>query len=285
MKKITYSIATTLTISSFLLAQSFMPAFAQNLGGQNIIKATQHLQNQASLAASRQTNELQNIIKHADTLITSRLASLNEIISRIQNDKRLSDSEKNSLNSEIQTAINGLTALKTKIDGDTSITTARNDEKQIITNFYVYAIFMPKIRLLITLNNLQAITANVQTLVPQLQNIITTFKSQGKDVTQVQNLLNDIATQIQTINTTLSSDVTTIEAVSTATTGASSTFGKVQQDIAQIVRTGFAKIRSDFGQMRPLFKQLISGQQSGAPQSASVTTITLSPTTATTKSQ
>src|SRR5258708_32871268 len=145
MKKIIYSITTALTLIGLILTQNLVPAFAQNLGGSGVISEVNHLQGQASPSANKQGTELQNIIAHADKLISNRLTSLNALLTRLQNDKRLSSSEKSALTAQIQTDINGLTTLKAKIDADTDATTARTDAKQIITNYYVYAIFEPKV--------------------------------------------------------------------------------------------------------------------------------------------
>jgi len=270
MKKL----STTIVITGVILLQSALPAFAaQTAGGQKLINIANRVDNSASRAAGKSANELQNIINRSNTLITNRLTSLSKISTRVQNDKRLSASEKTSLTSDIQTDTNGLTALKTKIDADTDATTARTDEKQIITNFYVYAVFEPKVRYLIILNNLQTTTSNIQALVPQLQNLITTFKSQGKDVTQLQSLLDDISSQLQTVNTTISADMITVQNISTTSKPTTNQFSKVKQDISQIVRAGLGKIKTDFDQMRPLFKQLISQKQaSPTPSSAAVST-------------
>ncbi len=270
MKKTIYSLTILITFTG--LMRQAVPAFAQNLGGQRVINQVNHAQNQASRTAARQSTQLQNIINHSDLLIANRISTLNALLNKVQTDAKLSASEKSSLSSQIQLEISGITALKSKIDTDTDVATARIDERLIITDYYVYAIFDPKIRLLIILNNLQTVTSNVQALVPQLQNLINTFKAQGKDVTQLQNLLNDVSTQLQTISATLTSDVTTIENVSVTTQGASTIFAKTRQDIAQIVRADFARIRSDFAQMIPLFTQIIRISQQGASQSANQTT-------------
>ena len=264
----------TIAISATILVQSALPAFAaESLGGQKLVNQVTHEQNQASRAAQRQSTELQNIISRSNTLISNRLASLNALSTRLQNDTHLSASEKSTLSSDIQTDISGLTALKTKIDADTDATTARSDEKTIITNYYVYAAFEPKVRYLIILNNLQTTTTNLQALVPQLQNLINTLKSQGKDVTQLQSLLTDASSQLQTINTTITSGITTVENIPTTSQPASGTFSSIKTNITQVVKTAFAKIRSDLSQMRPLFKQLISqGSTTPAPSQAATTT-------------
>jgi len=264
MKKITYSIPTAIAITGILFLQNVIPAFAvEGSGEPRIANTITHMQNLASKSADRQATDLQTIIKHADTLITNRLNALNKLSTRIQNDTRLSTNEKASLSSDMQTEISGLTTLKAKIDADTDATTARADAKQIITNYYVFAVFEPKVRLLITINNLQTLATKMQSYVPQLQNLIDTYKTQGKDVTQMQTFLNDISSQLQTINTSLSTDATTVQNVSvTSNTTAKATFTQVRQDLAQIVRGDFAKIRSDFAQMRPLFKHVSNPNQS-----------------------
>jgi len=268
MKKIICFVTTLFTLSGLTISVSVLPAFAvDTAGGQKLLNATNkiethvqnqemHTVNQASRSANKSASELQNIISRADTLIVNRLDSLNTLLNRIQNDTRLTADEKSSLKTEIQQNVSGLTALKAKIDADTDVATARTDAKSIITSYYVYAVFEPKVQLLVTLNNLQTTTGYIQALVPQLQNLINTLKAQGKDTSQLQPLLDDISSQLQTINTTLANDITTVQNISTTTKRNPSDFSKVRQDISQIVRSDLAKIRSDFEKMRPLFKQL-----------------------------
>jgi len=271
MKKTT--LITTVTFAGIMLIQGALPAFAINtVGGQALINQLNRETNQASRAANRQQNQLQNIINRSNTLIQNRLTSLNTLSSRVQNDPRLSANEKSTLSSDIQTYIGGLTALKTKIDADTDATTARSDEKTIFTSYYIFVAFEPNIRYLIILNNLQTTTANLQALVPQLQNLINTFKSNGDDVTQLQSLLSDVSSQLQTINTTITNDTATVENISTTSQPASGTFSNIRNDITQVVRSGFSKIRSDFEQMSPLFKQIISQKQVTPTSSQAVTT-------------
>lgn len=271
MKKI--SVITTISIVGMMFIQGAFPAFAvYTVGTPKLVNQVHREQNQASRAAQRQSNQLQNIINRSNTMITNRLTSLTTLSTRIQNDTRLSPNEKSTLSSDIQTAISGLTALKTKINADTDATTAKSDEKTIITGYYVYAAFEPKIRYLIILNNLQTVTLNLQALVPQLQNLINTSQSKGANVTQLQSLLNDVSSQLQTVNATITTDIITVEHIPTTSKSAAGTFSNIRTNITQVVRTGFAKIRSDIEQMRPLFKQMIL--QNGVtptPQAVSVT--------------
>ena len=293
MKKLAYFITALLACGGISLAQAVVPAFAVNtLGGEKLIntvnKEQTHLQNQqirlekqASNSANKSANQLQNIKTRADSLIVTRLDSLNTLLNRVQSDTKLTSSEKSSLTTEIQNDVSALTALKAKIDADTNVTTARTDAKTIITNYYIYAVFEPKVRLLVTLNNLQNTSGYIQALVPQLQNLINNLKAQGKDTSQIQPLLDDISSQLQTINTTIATDIATVQNISTTSKRNPTDFTKVRQDIAQIVRSGFAKIRSDFAKMRPLFNQLVGPVSitPGTPTGAEPTTaVTQTPT-------
>lgn len=234
----------------------------------NISEINQLLKD-ASTSAARKQTQLQNIIKRADDMITARITTLNSLNTRITNDTKLTSSEKTSLTSDVQNGIAGLTSLKATIDADTDITKAIADTKLIVTNYYIYAKLEPKLRLLVTLNNLQTINSNIQTLIPQIQNIISTLSTAGKDVSGLNTLLTDISTQVSAINTTLSTDISLVQGVSAATADPQTVFSQVRQDIAQIVRTDFVKIRTDFAQMRTLFRMLISGGATPAASPAS----------------
>lgn len=255
MKKI-YFLPVLLFIIILLSTTTLTQSYAARTIGQGLTNSINNMQNQASRSSTRQQNQLTNIINRGNTMITTRITSLNTLSTRIQNDSRLTSSEKTSLSNSIQTDIAGLTTLKTTIDAATDPTTARTDVKQIVTNYYIYVNFLPKTRLLIVLNNLQTVTANIQALVPQVQTLITTDQSQGKNVTQLQALLSDITTQLQTINTTLTNDINTVNNIQTSTQHPAAALTQVHSDITHIVRTDLAKIKSDFSQMRPLYRQI-----------------------------
>ncbi len=236
---------------AFIATFYVSPAYAENFGEKSIMKEEQHIENISTKTAQFEQNQLQNIIKSSDILIAYRLKSLNTQISRIQNDNKLTSDEKTNLTSEIQTSIKGLTTLKTKIDADTDATTARSDAKQIITNY----LFGIKIHLLIAISDLQATSANLQTLIPQIQNIINTMKSEGKNTSQMQTLLTDASSQLGIMNTTLTTDKTTINNISINTSNLyNSALFQVRQDISKPVQN-LTKIKTDFSQIRKLIKE------------------------------
>lgn len=205
----------------------------------------------ASLAATKQEAQLTNTKTRANKLIENRIASLNRLLARIQNDKKLSDNEKSSLSADVQNAIAGLQALKAKIEADTNTTDVKADAKKII-DYKVYSFLEPKIRLLLTIDNLETLSQNVADISSRLQTLIDDLKSQGKDTTVLQTLLTDINTRLSDINSRLSSDKQKVLAVSVSSAN-QQTFVEVRQDLAK-VRADFARIRNDIAQMRNTFR-------------------------------
>lgn len=286
MKNI-YRTFATLALTGTLVSQSVLPAMAQVPTGTTEVKKELmlHVVNQDSMRASRaatiQQSRLSEIISKGDSLITTRVTALQGLLTRIQNDQRLSTSEKTSLTTDIQTTITNLQNLKVKLDADTDATTALSDSKSIITSYYIFAVYQPKQELLITLNSLQSTVATLQAVVPQLQTLITTYGA-GKDTTQIQNSLNDISAQLATMSSSLSTDVTTVQGVSISSEStAHTTFMQVRSDITNTIRTGFSKIQQDLVVIKPLLRHLISaGNTSTASNSGTLkTTQTTAPAT------
>ncbi|HEX7042075.1 MAG TPA: hypothetical protein VF189_02405 [Patescibacteria group bacterium] len=260
--KIKFAILGLLILLVGVIAQ---PSYASL--GTSTLRVAQKIENRASAAAAKQADALTRIIQRADQLITTRLDSLQKLLSRITSDKRLSDTDKTSLTSDINTASTDLQNLKTKIDADTDETTAREDAKSIITNYRIYVIFEPKLRLLTIISNLQTTTDNVSSLSGRVQTLITDLKSQGKDTTAAQSALDDINSQLTTINTTLSTDKTLVSNVNVGSTNPQSVFVQVRKDLAG-VRSDFAKIRSDLATIRSTLKLVVKMSPAAASNSA-----------------
>jgi len=212
-------------------------------------------------------NQLSNVIARGDSMIAERLASLSRLSDRVSGDKRLSDTDKASITADIASTIAALNTLKVKIDADTALDTARTDVKSIVSSYHIYVMFEPKIRLLVTINNLQTQSTNIGTLSGKVQTLVTDLKNQGKDVTTAQTALTDIATQLTTINALLATDKALVSNVTNATTNPQSVFTQVRKDLAT-VRADFAKIRSDFASIRGSLKLLVNVKTGTASDSA-----------------
>ena len=141
-------------------------------------------------------NKVKNTQSKGDLEITNRIDSLNKLIARIQEMKKLSDSEKSGLISNIQTVLTDLTTLKTKIDSDTSTTTLKTEVKSITADYRVYALVLPQISLLSASDRIDIIASEMQTLSAKLQTRISDAQGKGVNVTAASNSLNDLNAKI-----------------------------------------------------------------------------------------
>ena len=82
-----------------------------------------------------------------DQLITARQTALtnlgNKVTDRL-NDKLINSDQANVLQSDISTNASGLTALQTKLNGETNAIAARLDVANIFLQFRIYAVVLPR---------------------------------------------------------------------------------------------------------------------------------------------
>lgn len=163
---------------------------------------------------TKQQQDLATIQSKGAAEITRRLTSLNTALSKISSTTKLSASDQSYLESEVNTEISGLTALQTKLAADTTDAAAIADAKSIYTEYRVYALVLPKTWLVSYADNQQTTEAKLTTLSQTLQSRITADKTAGKDITTLQNELNDIITQTnnaQAISSSIEQKVLTLQ--------------------------------------------------------------------------
>lgn len=185
MKKNKYIIS-FVTISIFgLMFQTVFPSVA------NAVSTTSE-----QTQAQTKTQRIQNLITRADTEINRRLISLNSIILKINALKKLTSDQKTSFLADIQNNITELTALKTKIDADTDVTTLQADVKSIISDYRIFALYVPKIHILAATEISIQTATNLNALITKLQSKIDTYEKAGKDTTTLQTEITDMRTKI-----------------------------------------------------------------------------------------
>jgi len=139
----------------------------------------------------------------ADAEIVRRIASINELITRIRGLKRLTDSDKANLVSMANSMIANLNTLKTKIDGDTDLTTLRADQKSIFDQYRIYMLFMPQLRIM-TAADRMAETADL------MSQVSVKLQARINGDASLTALLNDANTKIseaKTLYTSAETDV------------------------------------------------------------------------------
>ncbi|MEI8337538.1 MAG: hypothetical protein WCF92_00125 [bacterium] len=180
-----------------------MPSFAQVTA--NVESNTR--QSSTTRAQARQQNKEQKIgttiqknQTKGDSEIAKRITSLNNLLAKINGMKKLSDTNKASLSSTIETALTNLNSLKAKIDSDTSTTTLKEDLKSITANYRVYALVMPQVSLLAATDRIDTIAASLEALSTKLQTRISSAQGSGVDVTSANNSLADLNAKISDAN-------------------------------------------------------------------------------------
>lgn len=150
----------------------------------------------ASPSPANNQQRLQDIISKGDADISQRITSLASLQTKLQSMKKLSDSDKATLISQIQAQINGLNSQKTKLDGDTDVATARADRQAIFTQFRIYMLFIPKVQILAAADAMNDAADSINSLVAKLQAKIQQFQQSGKDVSSLQTALADMQSKL-----------------------------------------------------------------------------------------
>lgn len=235
-----------LLIIAFLpLASSLAtPVFAMGEARATIMEERQI--NHPTAAPTIAARELTRIQTRAGVMIDQRITALNALLARVSANTRIIDSDKAAFSTDIQTTINNLQSLKAKIQADTDAATALTDAKSIVSSYHVYAIYEPKIRLLVVVDNLQSVTNRLTQLMPQLTNLTS-----SSSAANVQTALTDMNTKLSDMTTKLANDKTTLNSVSVTEdiATAEKTFASIRQDLAT-VRADLAAIRSDLATLK-----------------------------------
>ena len=149
-----------------------------------------------------------------DQEIARRLATLNTLVSKINDATKLTSSDKTALTTQVNSTISGLTDLKTKLDSDTTIDAARTDVQAIYSQYRVYALVAPKTGLIKVSDDQQAVETKLTALAQKLQTRITAAQQANKDVSSLQAELNDLNSKVaaaQAISTKVESSTIGLE--------------------------------------------------------------------------
>lgn len=148
-----------------------------------------------------QQSRLTAIQTKGDQEIARRLTSLNKLTDKINSAGKLTATSKTSLVSEVNSTIDGLNTQKSTLDTATTLTDAKTAAQQILTDYRVYALVVPKVHLVKLSDDIQAVSAKLTTLSTRLQARIDAAKTAGKAVATLQTQLDDMKAKITDANT------------------------------------------------------------------------------------
>lgn len=201
-KTIKSKIALPLTLG-LLIASSLAPVAAHAATTSNLPNITPTTS--VSIVGVNQT-QLNNIITKGNAAIEERLATLNNLLSVVRSTtNKLSPTDRANLIVEIDSEIAGLTTLKTQLDGETTVTAAQTDNRNIYLDFRVYGLVVPKVTMVKAADDQQATEDLLSAMSIKLQYRINNALAAGQNVTALQDSLN-----------TMESDTTTAQANSSA---------------------------------------------------------------------
>jgi hypothetical protein len=180
-------ILTRITLASFLFAAiPFAAAYAVIDNGASQGKALTNLQTRGAAEINR------------------RLESLKAALTRINDTVKLSAADKEALTKQIQAEITSLAALNTKLAADADLATARTDVAKIVTDYRVYALVLPKARLMAVADHQTRILEKLVDLAATLEETIAAAKTDGQNPAAAEASLQSMATHIGAARTSLS---------------------------------------------------------------------------------
>lgn len=194
--------------------------------------------------SSRSDKRHEKIHSRASNLIKERINSLNSNSKVINADKSLTLEQKATLTGIASTNVTGLTALSVAIATSTDATSTKNLINSIITNFRIYGIVIPQIRLEKRIFDLQNHSQKLSNTFLKVQAKIDEYKGKGKDVTIWQKNLDDAKMLVANDMFTLANLLTIVQALKPSDYGTSS-----KATIEQ-VNAGLKAVHKDFNSIR-----------------------------------
>jgi len=134
-----------------------------------------------------QANKITRLKTLGATLIENRIASLNSLKTRITNMANLEATTKTTMIAELDKAITDLTALGTKIQADTDLTTLKADVKSIYETYRVYAVILPKNLGLASVERGNYILGRLTALDNKLKTMFSANVANSGELEQLQN--------------------------------------------------------------------------------------------------
>ncbi len=188
------------------------------------------------------------IIAKSDTEITARIASLNKLSARLAKFKHLSDTQRASLNANIQSSIDAMNALKTKIDGETDVATLKTDYASITKDYRIYMVVVPSNATIAAVDNDMGSITTLQATLAKLQPKLKTTAENDSYAdatakltdaqTQSQNLINAVSSLKPDMGdkTVEATNKTQIAAAKTARKAIATDLAAARKDI-KVIRT------------------------------------------------
>jgi hypothetical protein len=158
----------------------------------------------ASPTPAPHTVALVTLKAHCNVAVQRRLATLAADNTFLKDSAAMSNSDRTAPEGQISADQQGLTALDTTIQGDTTYQQAWADCQTIVTGYRVYALEDPKIHEVIAADGVTKVDATFTTLIPELQALINNSPVSVTVKAQAQADLNDLTSKVDAARTSIS---------------------------------------------------------------------------------
>lgn len=146
--------------------------------------------------AEVRADDIAAVKARCDAQVDRRVATIAELDRAIDQARDLTGAHRGTLHELLATDRSGLQQLRAKIDGDTDAATLRSDCRKIVTDYRIYVLVGPKVRLVIAADRIAAIAARFDQLAPKIQSRIDAAKARGEDVTALQSALDEAKAKV-----------------------------------------------------------------------------------------
>lgn len=173
--------------------------------------------------------------------IDGRLATLHALNTAVSAAQHLTSAHKGTLTGLIQSDESGLTALKTKVSGETTLAGVRADDQSMVNDYRVYLLVAPKVRLTIAADLETTAVTRLRTTADKLTAAIAAAKAAGKDTTQAEADLADLKAQTDAASTAVTGQADAVLAIQPGPDGTA-----IQNQVKPVrdaVRTGRTDLR------------------------------------------
>jgi hypothetical protein len=186
-----------------------------------------------------------------DSRIDGRLHTLDALKTAIAGAGSLSSGHRSTLSTLISTDSTKLTALRAKVDGETTLQAIRDDEHSMVVDYRIYMLVVPKVRFTIGSDDETAAIEKLQDAKGKLADAIAAAQGKGKDVSAEQAELTDLTNQLGAATAALSGKVDTLLTVAPSADAAAMTAAVTPVRAAvHTARTDLAKGVADAKQIR-----------------------------------
>lgn len=144
----------------------------------------------------RQQRRIGEFIKNVDREIERRVTILEKLSLRVGEMKKINESEKAVLLSQIEEQIKTLNEIKLKIGADTEISVLKEDRKMLFTHYSVFSLFIPKIQILATADRVLETVRLLESLSEALESRIKEMKAAGLKTSSLEQVLKDLKNRV-----------------------------------------------------------------------------------------